>query len=72
MALLSIDNLANRYHCLPSEVLVKATTFDLHILDLSTRYQNKLHAEANGNIPNVSLPSEAEMLAMIHRVREET
>jgi hypothetical protein len=71
MALLSIDNLAARYHCLPSEVLVKATTFDLHILDLSTRYQNKLHAEANSE-SSVTPPTEDEMLAMLKRVREET
>lgn len=71
MALLSIDNLAARYHLLPSEALLRATTFDLHVLDLSTRYQNKLNAEARGE-STVTPPSEEEMMAMLKRVREET
>ena len=38
MMLLTIDNLANRYGILPSEALERGSTFDLHVLDLSSKW----------------------------------
>ena len=37
---MSIDLLAKRYGCLPSEILVRATTFDLVIMDVAMSYEN--------------------------------
>lgn len=36
--MVTLDNMATRYHCLPSEVLDRATTFDLAVMDSSIRW----------------------------------
>lgn len=72
--LITLDNLAHRYHCLPSEALDRATTFDLKVLDVSAKWSNKqfedADAKANGRKPTPKLSTE-DMLAMIARVRGE-
>lgn len=69
--ILTLDNLAHRYNCLPSEALARATTLDLHVLDISARWSNKQSAEANNSgetiTPKLSVD---EMKSMIARVRE--
>lgn len=40
MMLITLDNLAHRYNCLPSEALERCTTFDLKVLDTSTKWHN--------------------------------
>lgn len=67
---LSIDNLAHRYHCLPSHVLANATTFDLYILDLSAKWNRYQSDIASGATVDHRLTKE-EMLGMINRVRRE-
>lgn len=49
ISLLSIDNIASRYGCLPSEVVARGSTFDLKVLALSIRREEYLHAKASGN-----------------------
>jgi len=71
MMLLTIDNLAHRYNCLPSEALARATTFDLHVLDLSAKWRNHQTDVANGvetDKSNHNLTQE-EMLDMLKRAR---
>lgn len=70
MMLLTIDNLAHRYNCLPSQALERGTTFDLHVLDVSARWNKRQHEVAEGVAPKVKEPSEQEMLAMIQRAKE--
>ena len=36
--MITIDNLANRYGFLPSEILEKGSTFDLQVLNVSSKY----------------------------------
>ena len=71
---LTLDNLAERYKLLPSDALGRATTFDLYVLDVSSRwvkYQHELaESKANGTPPPSKKLSEAEMKAMIARVKE--
>ena len=73
MMILSLDNLASRYNCLPSEALARATTFDLYVLDVSARwskYQQE-KAEAGENSATITPKlSVDEMKAMIARVKE--
>lgn len=69
--MLSIDNLAHRYHCLPSEALARATTFDLHVLDLSSKYVKYQHDRENGITPKTKHPSQTEMVEMLKRARNE-
>jgi hypothetical protein len=72
--LLTLDNLAHRYHCLPSEALDRATTFDLKVLDASAKYSNHQHELANeretGKKPIPKLSTE-QMLNMIKEARGE-
>jgi hypothetical protein len=70
--MLTIDNLAHRYGMLPSEVLCRATTFDLSILDASAKWERYQYDKANGVTPKNALPNQEEMLAMIKRVREKS
>lgn len=74
--LLTLDNLAHRYNCLPSEALSRATTLDLHVLDISAKWSKKQYDESQNNnkdgssatiTPKLSVD---EMQAMIARVKE--
>jgi hypothetical protein len=73
MMLLTLDNLAHRYQLLPSEALERASTFDLHVLDLSAKWvkyqQQQADDEASGKKPKHNLSKE-QMMDMIKRVRE--
>lgn len=74
MMLLSLDNLAHRYHCLPGEALARGTTFDLYVLDLSAKW-NKYQSEKE-NARHTGKPARQElsteqMMEMIKRTREQ-
>lgn len=69
--ILTLDNLAHRYMCLPSEALSRATTLDLYVLDISTKWAKYRQDIAEGKVPEVKQPSIEEMKAMIARVRSE-
>jgi len=47
-----IDALGERYGKLPSEVLDKASTFDLQVYDIAVSYRNWLEKKANTKDPN--------------------
>jgi len=72
--ILSLDNLAAKYHLLPSEALERATTFDLYVLDTSARWlryqQEVAESTAKGAPPPRKKLTEAEMKAMIAKVKE--
>lgn len=65
---MTIDNLAKEYKLLPSEVIARATTFDLYVLDLGTRHLRYKQDIAEGRQTETKL-SQAELKAMIERVR---
>jgi hypothetical protein len=74
--ILTLDRLAERYHCLPSEALARGTTFDLHVMDTTSRHQRYQQTRAeleynlkSGRTQPVAPPSEEQMQAMINRVR---
>ena len=47
--------LGKRYGMLPSEVIVKATTFDLVIMDMALSYKQHIQeSQKEGYVPNVS------------------
>ena len=69
--LITLDNLAHRYQCLPSEALSRATTFDLYVLDVSTKWLRYQQDKAEGRTPSTKLPSQAEMLDMIKKARSD-
>lgn len=70
MMLLTLDNLAHRYNCLPSQALEHGTTFDLHVLDVSAKWSQRQQQIADGKVPKSRIPTQEEMLEMIKRVKE--
>lgn len=59
---------------LPSEALERATTFDLYVLDVSSRWvkyqQDLAESKAKGTAPPAQRLTQEQMLEMIRRVRE--
>jgi hypothetical protein len=47
---LTLNNLAKEYGLLPSEALGRATTFDLYVLDVSTRWLSHRQDVAEGKV----------------------
>ncbi len=68
--ILSIDALGKRYSLLPSEVMTKASTFDLVVLDAALGYQNYMQDKAEGKKTTPKL-SQEEMMAAMKRVRKD-
>lgn len=69
--IVTLDNLAHRYNCLPSWALAHANTLDLQVLDISTRFRQRAQAEADGApapLPNLT---ETEMQQMLAEVRQQ-
>lgn len=65
-----IDALGERYGMLPSEVIARANTFDLFILDTALGYRNVLQERANkGEKAPPPKLSVDKMQAMLDRVR---
>lgn len=77
--ILTVHNLAENYKCLPSDVLARATTFDLYVLDVHTKWIKYQHEqrdlESTGRSSrSAKLDSKLsieEMQAMMARVRSE-
>lgn len=66
--ILTLDNLAHRYMCLPSEALSRATTFDLYVLDVSTKWERRRNDLANGQAPKVETKQD-QLLRMMQVAR---
>jgi hypothetical protein len=76
MMMLSLDNLAHRYGMLPSEALARATTLDLHILDVGAKWSNhqaELAQSGNSLVKTPKRPklSQEQMMNMIKSARGE-
>jgi len=67
--LLSIDALGKRYSLLPSEVMEKASTFDLVVLDAALGFQTYMQDKADGKREAPKL-SQEEMMKMVERTRQ--
>lgn len=67
---MQIDTLGKRYGLLPSEVLRKADTFDLYIMDAALSFENFHHKKSMNNgrdpIPEYSVD---ELKAIMGKVR---
>jgi hypothetical protein len=48
--IITLNNLAKEYGLLPSEALGRATTFDLYVLDVSTRWLRYKQDVAEGKV----------------------
>lgn len=71
--ILIIDSLATRYHLLPSEVLARADSVDIYIMDAALTYKKykedeEQHQAGNGPAPAGNIPPE-KLAAMLEKVR---
>jgi hypothetical protein len=68
--LLTVHNLAKTYGLMPSEIMSRATTFDLYVLDVSTRHSKYQQDVAQGRsqrqTPGLTI---GKMQDMIQRAR---
>ena len=70
-----LDTLANRYHCLPSEIIAKGDTFDVYIITKALEirdYHDKLaDAKASGKpLPLKKNFTQEELQAIVKRSKE--
>lgn len=72
--ILAVDAIAKRYSLLPSEVMERASTFDLVILDTSLTYQRYAEDKASGKktTPELSVDQMKEMLAKVRNGNKNT
>jgi len=68
--LLSIDALGKRYSLLPSEVMTKASTFDLVVLDAALGYQSYIQDQAEGKKAPSNVKQE-DLMAVLERVNKQ-
>ena len=69
--ILTLDNLAQRYKCLPGEALERATTFDLRVLEVQAQWDRRQRDIAEGKTPAKAVPklTQQQMLDMIAKVK---
>ena len=72
--ILTVNNLAKTYKLLPSEVMERANTFDLYVMDIATRYeryQQQKSQDGFGKGPPTPkrMPSTKEMMEMLKRAK---
>lgn len=74
MMILTIHNLAKAYGVLPSEALATATTFDLYVLDVHSKWmshqQEKQQSQHNQVSPKPKQYSQETLQAMLDRVKK--
>jgi hypothetical protein len=68
--ILTIDTLAERYGMLPSEAMLRGSTFDLYVMDAAISYHNYQRKKAmnNGVAPAVDY-SQEEMVNLLKGAR---
>lgn len=66
-----IDNIAKRYGLLPTEVLERATTFDMVILDAAVGYEQFVTERARGNKKTPEIPQEKLLEVLKKRQKRE-
>ena len=74
MMVLTLDNLAHRYNCLPSEALARATTLDLYVLDVSARwskYRDEREEQGNSGARPAPKLTQEQLKAMMERARSD-
>lgn len=69
--LVSIDALAQRYGLLPTEVLERASTFDLRVMEVGNRYSNRKQTMSQGGAPPAPKLTQKEMERMLAQVKNE-
>lgn len=68
-----IDTMAERYGMLPTDIIQRATTFDLFVFDSVVDYKNKLERRATGQEPvKGAVPrNEQQLIEMFKKVKND-
>ena len=70
-SILWVDSLGKRYGMLPSEVIGRANTFDLYIMDIALTFENYHHKKSmNGGKEPIPDYTQDELMAMIKKNKE--
>jgi hypothetical protein len=65
-----VDTLSERYGILPSEVMLRANTFDVFIADTAIGYRNALQEQAmNGDKKPLPEYKQSDLQAMLEKTR---
>lgn len=67
--ILSLDTMAERYKILPSELMVRATTFDLYIMDAALSYHDYKRKLSEGKVAEQYTVDELQ--SMMSKVKEQ-
>ena len=70
--MITIDSIAHRYGCLPSEVMQRATTWDLYVADIAAQHENWQYDQAQGKSGSASVPEPDQLQAMLDQVRKKS
>jgi hypothetical protein len=71
-SVLWIDTLGKRYGMLPSEVIGRANTFDLYIMDMALTFENYHHKKSmNGGKNPIPDYTTDELLEMVAKGKED-
>jgi hypothetical protein len=62
----TLDRIGERYGLLPSEVLARATTLDIAVMDVSISYEQMRSDKKQGKTPNMK---EEDMLAILEKAK---
>lgn len=69
--MITIDNLAHRYGCLPSEIITNATTFDLEVLHVSSKWEIESRKRAErGETTSSATITQDKMLQMVENAKK--
>ena len=66
-SIMQIDTLGQRYGLLPSQVLIKADTFDLYIMDAAITFENYHKKKANSKGPIAPDLTQEELLQILKK-----
>ena len=64
---LALDILGSRYGLLPSEVLVRASTVDLFVVDVAMTYENHRQKQESGDL--TSMYSQEQLESLVKNTR---
>ena len=63
---LTLDTIGRRYGLLPSDVITRASTFDLAIMDIAVSYENEQNRKNTpGQVPDVPIEELMRMRASV-------
>lgn len=70
LSILQIDGLGKRYGLLPSEVIKRADTFDLYVLDAALTFEQYHHKKAmNGGKDPIPDYTQDELMAIMKKAK---